>query len=125
MLPRQLTFGPVGSQIQASGYTKTFNYLQQNSPQAIPKEQAKGVPMSANYLQQNSPQAIPNKQTLGVPMSASILLQDSPQAIPYKQALGVPMSASYRPLHTFPSLAPTGLGFSSKTFLAPNVFQFR
>ena len=125
MLPRQLAFGPVGSQLQAGRQIKTFNYLQQNSPQAISKEQATGVPMSANYLQPNSPQAIPNKQALGVTKSASILLQDSPQAIPNKQPLGVPMSASYRPLHTFPSASPTGLGFSSNTFLAPSVFQFR
>ena len=100
MLPRQLAFGPVGSQLQASGHTKTFNYFQQNSPLAIPQEQATGVPTSASYLQPNSPQAIPNKQTL----------------------VGVPMSASYRPLHTFPSAAPGSLGFSPSTF---SVFQFR
>ena len=126
LLPRQLAYGPVGSQLQASSQKKTFNYLQQNSPQAILQEQASGVPMSASYLQQNSPQAILNKQTLGVPMSASYLLQDSPHAIPNKQTLvGVPMSASYRPLHTFPSAAPSGLGFSPSTHLAPSVFQFR
>ena len=123
MLPRQLAFGPVGSKLQASGQKKTFNYLQQNSPQAILQEQASGVPMSASYLQQNSPQAILNKQTLvGVPMSASYLQQNSSQAIPNKQTLGVPMSASYRTLHAFPSAAPGSLGCSPSTF---DVFQFR
>merc|ERR1719239_232403 len=123
MLPRQLAFGPVGSQLQASGHTKTFNYFQQNSPLAIPQEQATGVPTSASYLQPNSPQAIPNKQTLvGVPMSASYLQPNSSQAIPNKQTLGVPMSASYRTLHAFPSAAPGSLGCSPSTF---SVFQFR
>ena len=96
MLPRQLAFGPVGSQLQASTLAKkSSTCLQQNSPQAIPQEQA----MSASYLQPNSPQAIPNQQTLGVPMSAS-----------------------YRTLHAFPSAAPGSLGCSPSTF---SVFQFR
>jgi len=103
MLPRQLAFGPVGSQLKASTHTtKTFNFLQQNSPQASPQEKATGVPLSASYLQQNVPQVIPDEQTLGVPMSAN-----------------------YRPLHTFPSAVPTGPGFSPSHFSAPSVFQFR
>merc|ERR1719430_1142975 len=88
MLPRQLAFGPVGSQLQTSAHTKTSNSLQQISPQAIPQEQtAGGVAISASYLQKSGPQALPHKQTL-------------------------PISSSYRPLHAFPSTDSIGLGFS-------------
>ena len=103
MLPRQLSFGPVGSQLEASAHPKAFSCFQEKSSQAIPQEHATGIAMSASYLQQSSPQAIPNQQSTGVPISAS-----------------------YRPLHTVvPSAAFTGLGFSPSAFLAPSVFQFR
>ena len=101
IIPRQLVFGPVGSQLPASAHTKTSNIFQENSPRAFPQEQAAArVAISASYLHQNSPQALPIRQTL-------------------------PISASYRPLHTFPSADSTGPSFSPSTFPTPNVFQFQ
>jgi len=101
IIPRQLVFGPVGSQLPASTRTKTSNVLQENSPRAFPQEEAAvRVAISASYLHQNSPQALPIKQTL-------------------------PISASYRPLHTFPSADSTGPSFSPTIFPTPNVFQFQ
>ena len=95
MLPRQLTFGPVGSQLKASAHTK-------NIPPVLPQEQAAtGVAISGSYLQQNSPQALPHKQTL--PISAS-----------YRPLHTFPNAAS-----------TGGLVFSPSTFLDPSVFQFR
>merc|ERR1719341_1466662 len=46
MLPRQLTFGPVGSQLKANAHPKTSDCLQQNSPSVLPQEQAA---ISASY----------------------------------------------------------------------------
>lgn len=100
MLPRQLTFGPVGSQLKANAHPKTSDCLQQKSPPVLPQEQAAMGAISASYLHQHSPQALPRTPTF-------------------------PISASYRPLHTFPSAACNDLVFSPSTRITPSVSQFR